>query len=142
MRTQQQALPPDIEARLGDAKRVLTEDSRVIFAYLFGGLGKGRRTPLSDIDIAVYLKSAADIASTKMTLINLLMQFLNTDAVDLVILNDAPLSLAGRIQRTSKVLVDKAPPRRYAYESLIRREFADFLIQERAVLYRRFGLDR
>lgn len=120
----------------------MIEDSHVMFAYLFGGLVKGRRTPLSDIDIAVYLKSAADIASTKMTLIDLLIRVFNTDAVDVVILNDAPLSLAGRIQRTSKVLVDKDPPRRYTYESLIRREFADFLIQERAVLYRRFGLDR
>ena len=142
MRTQQHTLPADIEARLEDAKRVLMEDPHVIFAYLFGGLGEGRRTPLSDIDIAVYLKSAADMVSTKMTVIDRLIQCLNTEAVDVVILNHAPLSLAGRIQRTSKVLVDKDPPHRYTYESLIRREFADFLIQERAVLNRRFGLDR
>ena len=124
-----------------EAKRLLTENSVVVFAYLFGGLGKGRCTPLSDIDIAVYLESAADIASTKMILIDVLVQALNTDAVDVVILNDAPLSLAGRVQQTSKVLVDKDPPRRHAYESLIRRAFADFIIQERKVLYRRFGFD-
>lgn len=141
MRTQHHALPQDLETRLGDAKWALAENGAVIFAYLFGGLGKGRRTPLSDIDIAIYLEGAADRASTKMTLMNVLVQVLNTDAVDVVILNGAPLSLAGRVQSTGKVLVDKDSRRRYAYESLIRRQFADFLIQERGILYRRFGLN-
>lgn len=142
MRRREYPLPSDINARLQQARQALEKDPGVVFAYLFGGFGRGKPTPLSDVDIAVYLNRGADGSSAKLDLIGSLMQALDTDEVDLVILNEAPLSLAGRIQQTARVLVDKDPSRRFVYESLIRRQFADFAIRERTLLFERFGIDQ
>ena len=142
MRRRENPLPPDINARLQQARQALEKDPRAVFAYLFGGFGRGKSTPLSDIDIAVYLDRSADVSATKLDLIGAFMQALDTDEVDIVILNEAPLSLAGRVQQTARVLIDKVPSQRFAYESLIRRQFADFAVRERMILFRRFGIDR
>jgi predicted nucleotidyltransferase len=48
-------LPEDILSHLTEAYDYLQSRSDLQFAYLFGGLAKGNLTPLSDIDIAVYL---------------------------------------------------------------------------------------
>ncbi|MCC8999721.1 MAG: nucleotidyltransferase domain-containing protein [Candidatus Contendobacter sp.] len=141
MRRGENLLPDDIDIRLEDTQLVLEGDSRVIFVYLFGGLESGRRSPLSDVDIAVYLDSNVDISSTKLDLIGMITDALATDELDLIILNETPLSLAGRIQKSAKILVDKSPSRRYDYESLIRRQFADFQIKEAAILRQRFGIN-
>jgi hypothetical protein len=60
--------------------------------------------------------------------------------MDLVILNTAATSLAGRILQQRRVLVDKEPPRRHTYESVTLREFFDFRIKERAYFGRRYGV--
>jgi uncharacterized protein len=142
MRRHDQPLPADILTRLERVRELLADYPRVIFAYLFGGLARGGPKLLSDVDIAVYLEDTADFMSTKLELIGLITTTLATDELDLVILNQAPLSLAGRIQQTARLLVDKEPFRRHRYESLIRRQFADFQIYERTLLNRRFGLGR
>jgi predicted nucleotidyltransferase len=140
VRKTDQSLPHDIDARLKQASERLSEDPRVLFAYVFGGLGRGERSPLSDIDVAVYLKDGTEIPQAKLDLIGQLIGALGTDDVDLVILNEAPLSLAGRIQQSARILMDNASSKRREYESLIRRMFADFAISEQALLRRRFGL--
>ena len=61
-------LPEDILTKIAEGKKVLLNDDNVIFAYLFGGLAEGKVTPLSDIDIAVFLKSAHDVAEYKLGL--------------------------------------------------------------------------
>jgi predicted nucleotidyltransferase len=124
------------------ARRILEEDSRVIFAYLFGSYGRDKPTPLSDIDIAIFLDPRAKVGTAKLDLIDKLTRALETEEADLVILNEAPLSLAGRIQQSSQILVDKDRNCRMTYESLTRRQFADFAFHERAILARRFGIDR
>lgn len=109
---------------------------------IFGSFGRGRPTFLSDVDIAVFLEGSADTAEAKLDLIGDLTRALDTDEVDLIVLNEAPLSLAGRIRQSRRVLVDKNRSRRLSYESLMRRQFADFAIQERSILFRGFGIDR
>jgi hypothetical protein len=119
---------------------MLTKHPAIVFAYLFGGFGRGEIEPLSDVDIAIYLVENTPNMAVKLELIGLMTGILGTDEMDVVLLNDAPLSLAGRIQQSARLIVDKDPRRRHAYESLIRREFADFQIRERALLHRRFNL--
>lgn len=140
MRKSEHSLPPDIKTRFRLACDALENDPHVVFGYLFGSYARGNPTPLSDVDIALYLDEVAEIGAAKLDLIGTITKALNTDEVDLVILNEAPLSLAGRIQMSAQVLVDKDSHRRFAYESLIRREFADFQVQEKKILFRRFGL--
>jgi len=141
MRVSAAPLPSDINARLTIAQQKLANDTRVLFAYVFGGVGRGRVTPLSDVDIAVYLDNVTDASAAQLELLGMLTEILGSDAVDLVILNNAPLSLAGRIQHSARVLVDHDPARRHEYESLTRRMFCDFQFVERKILHRRYGLD-
>jgi len=120
-------LPADILSRIPRAAKLLLEDPNVVFAYLFGGLASGSVKPLSDVDFAVFVRETANLAEYKL---------------DLVVLNTAPTSLAGRILGNRRVLVDKEPFRRHAYESLTLRKFFDFRLKEEALLARRYGIGR
>jgi predicted nucleotidyltransferase len=135
-------LPSEIQSRLSEISKILSEDNLVIFAYLFGGLAKGEVKPLSDIDIAVYLKDTKHLAEYKLRLFEKLTEGLGTSELDLIILNIAPISLIGRILQTRQVMVDKEPFLRHSFESLKLREFFDFKIKEDSILFRRYGLGR
>ncbi|MEK6814921.1 MAG: nucleotidyltransferase domain-containing protein [Nitrospirota bacterium] len=135
-------LPHDILSRLPGAQDLLMQDENVIFAYLFGSLAGGAPKPLSDVDIAVYLLGTKNFAEYKLQLFDRLSAVLGTSELDLVILNTAPVSLSGRILQHRRVLVDKEPFRRHAYESNTLREFFDFRTKEGALLTRRYGIGR
>jgi len=132
-------LPADIANRLHLLKPVFVQDQQVLFAYLFGGLARGAIQPLSDVDIAVYLKDSCNKAEVKLDLTGRLTDALGTDEIDLVILNDAPLSLVGRILKHRCLIVDKEPFLRHSFESRVMREFFDFNRKEQDILFRRFA---
>ena len=132
-------LPDDIHKRFTTLSGALEQDSRVVFAYLFGGLAEGRQRPLSDVDIAVYLSDPSNRAEAKLELFSTISDILGTSELDLVILNGAPLSLAGRILQRKRLLVDKEPFVRHRYESVILREFFDFSIMEGKLFAARYG---
>lgn len=112
----------------------LDAEADVVFAYLFGSQSTGRSGSRSDIDVAVYLRDGVDLFETRLRLVGVLERALGTDAIDLVVLNTAPLSLAGRILTTRRVLVDQQPPQRHLYESLTARQFVDFRFREHRLL--------
>jgi len=133
-------LPPNIREKFGPLTVFFNGDRNILFAYLFGGLARGRFNPLSDIDLALFLKDEkkADYLET----FGNISEILGTGEIDLVILNKAPLSLSGRILQSRRVLVHKAPFVRHRYESLTMRMFFDFSIKERDILRRRYGIHR
>ena len=51
------ALPENINHFLPDVREYLNKHPKVVFAYLFGGLARGRVSPLSDADIANHIIS-------------------------------------------------------------------------------------
>ena len=119
-------LPEDIEQRLPLAAEYLRSHPRVVFAYLFGGLARGERRPLSDVDIAVYLAGIAT-ADVKLDILGKLIDILGTDEIDLVILNTAPPLLAMNVLRKKQVVADNEPAMRHRFESLSFRKYFDFL---------------
>jgi hypothetical protein len=131
-------LPQHITELLPKAAVYLNSLPDVQFAYLFGGLAKGDATPLSDLDLAIYLNPEADTSDHKLELLGNLIDILQTDEIDLVILNRAPLPLRMQILKNKKILVDKVPFKRHAYESLTMREYFDFSYIEKGILKRRF----
>lgn len=135
-------LPPDILARIPAATTILRNDDNVVFAYLFGGLASSSPAPLSDLDLAVSVRETAELDRYRLALFDRLTSALGTSELDLVVLNTAPLSLAGRIIQHRRVLVDKEPYKRHAYESLTLREFFDFRVKEEAYFARRFAHGR
>ena len=80
-------LPSDLEKRLPSAVEYLGFQPQVVFAYLGGGLGRGERQPLSDVDIAVFLVDVKRADKVKAELLAKLSGFLGTDEIDLVVLN-------------------------------------------------------
>ncbi|MGD2100477.1 MAG: nucleotidyltransferase domain-containing protein [Desulfobacterales bacterium] len=133
-----QRLPANILDLLPAALDYLETHPKIIFAYLFGGLAKHRPFPLSDVDIAVYLKRGSHLAECKLDILGRLMDILHTDEIDLVILNRAGLSLAMGIVKSKKIIVDKNPFERHLYESLIMRKSFDFSFRELNHLRRRY----
>jgi hypothetical protein len=132
------SIPEDIHQKIDSLAGVFLKDSNIVFAYLFGGLLKDRPNPLSDVDVAVYVKNIKKL--DYLELFGNISNVLGTDEIDLVILNTAQLSLTGRVLQDRKVLVDKDPFLRHKYESTVLREFFDFKIKERDILKRRFGI--
>lgn len=114
----------------------------VVFAYLFGSRAAGRTRPSSDIDVAVFLKDGVDLIEEKLSIIGCLTQHLKTDAIDVVVLNTAPISLIGRILSNREVVIDREPYRRHSFESLALREYMDFSVKETTILDSRFKLGR
>jgi hypothetical protein len=135
-------LPENILSRLPDAQKILSGDRQVVFAYLFGGLAEGTVRPLSDIDIAVYLRDTAHLAEYKLLLFERLADAMGTGEIDLVILNTAPISLVGRVLLKKRLLVDKNPFQRHSFESTALRKFFDFRIKEDLLFERRYGIGR
>jgi predicted nucleotidyltransferase len=130
-------LPNDIEARLPDLGPVLAASPGVLFAYLFGSASRGRLGPLSDVDVAVHLDDTCDPLEARLEAIGRATAHLRTDKVDVVVLNQAPIALVGRILQSRRVLCDRDPFRRHRFESLTLREFADFRVFEGRILSRR-----
>jgi uncharacterized protein len=131
-------LPEDILSYLPEAYEYLQSRSDLQFAYLFGSFAKGKITPLSDVDIAVYLSDKKKFLLRKIEILGELTNILKTDEIDLVLLNTAPLILKMKILENKKVISDKNPFLRYRFESLVMREYFDFSIIERSILERRF----
>lgn len=135
-------LPENILEILPEVNNFLENYSKVVFAYLFGSLTKGKVNPLSDIDVALYLKKGTNFAREKMVILKKLIDIFGTEEIDLVILNIAPLTLKARIVGNKKILVDKDPFLRHSFESLALREYFDFSKKEEEIFKRRFSLGR
>lgn len=131
-------LPENIMSLLPRAEDYLKAEPDILFAYLFGSLATGKPMPLSDIDIAVFIRQGIDPVEKKMEILGHLMDLLETDEIDLVLLNTAPLSLAGRILKTRRVIADNAPFQRHRYESLTMRKYFDFSVREMDILKGRY----
>jgi predicted nucleotidyltransferase len=133
-------LPDDIHEKIGLLAETLKDEPNIAFMYLFGGLLNKKTSPLSDVDIAVYLKNIKifDYLDT----FSKITDILGTDEVDLVVLNNTPISLAGRILQNKKVLIDNDPFLRHRYESLTLRKYFDFSVKEKDILFRRYGIGR
>lgn len=106
-------------------QKSLSLNEEIIFAYVFGSYGLEKTGPLSDVDIALYLESAERIWKKKMTLIGDITSILKTDEVDLVILNEAPLSLCYQVLRTGKLLFSKDEALRIGFVSNVYDMYCD-----------------
>jgi hypothetical protein len=64
-------------------------------------------TPRSDVDVAIVVSPQADAHAVRLDVIRASTRHLGTDTVDVVVLNSAPVALAGRILTTRRVLLDR-----------------------------------
>ena len=134
------SLPADIGRRLESLGDVLATTCPAIeFAYLFGSAAAGTTTSRSDIDLAIYLAEHADQHLVLLETSRVAARHLQTDTIDVVSLNTAPVALAGRVLTSRRVIVDRRPFVRHRYESRTARLFQDFRIREHRLLAARYA---
>lgn len=92
------------------------------FAFVHGSRADGADRPESDLDVAAWRGIEAP-ASWDVDL---------PDQVDLVVLDDAPLWLAGRIALHGRLLFDDDPPVRVAWQADTRLVYLDEIAGIRA----------
>ena len=105
------------------------------FAYLFGSFAKDRITPLSDIDVAVHLEDK--IKSNwrfRVKLLGKISDELQSDKVDLIILNDSTILLSYEILKHGLLLHCRNPEKRiYFFQKTVKQycdmaQFREFYI--------------
>ena len=131
-------LPDNILELLPGAAQYLENNPKTVFAYLFGSLSKGAPSPLSDVDIAVYLADNLYFKDDKLNILGNLMNILQTDEIDLIILNAASLPMIINVLKNKRIIVDKDPFARHIFESLSMRKYFDFSVKEAELLKRRY----
>ena len=105
------------------------DDTPVLIAYLFGSHAVGRAGPASDYDIAVLCApelSSAERGRWRLELIGRLIDVYHSDAIDLVILNDAPPLLRFEVIRVRHVLYNRDDEARVAFEVRTMQEWFDW----------------
>ncbi|MGH3721834.1 MAG: nucleotidyltransferase domain-containing protein [Pseudonocardiaceae bacterium] len=85
------------------------------FGLLHGSRAAGSPRVDSDVDVAAWWPFDAPLA----------FEVLLSPGVDLVVLNGAPLELAGRIALDGRVLFDDDPPARVRWTATMRKVYAD-----------------
>jgi predicted nucleotidyltransferase len=106
---------------------VFASQTDVRLAYLFGSQVGGQLGPLSDHDFGVLINPTAELGIVQARLAHHLAQVLQTDRVDVVVLNRAPLDLAYAIIAQGKVMYQRTVVERVEYEAYILGRYGDYL---------------
>ena len=91
----------------------------VLAAYIYGSVVTGRARPDSDVDIAVLVSEKVmrrDPFRYRIELMTDLMDVLKRDDVDLILLNQAPPLLAHRVLKNGKLIIERSPSARAAFQ--------------------------
>lgn len=111
--------------------------AKVVFAYLFGSVAMGEASPLSDVDIAVYLaeENREFFFDLKLTLHADISRALKRNDVDLVVLNTIRNEmLTADVIRNGVVMFDRDTEAREDYEIKRLHESIDFKMHRFAVM--------
>ena len=126
----------------------LAAREEILEAYLFGSRARGEARPESDVDVAVYIDEAlADDGhwGYRAELTTYLMVALDTNEVDVVVLNEAPILLYHRVLRDGARLLSRDLRATTTRAGRALSQYFDFLPQlEKMDAARRYtaGMDR
>jgi predicted nucleotidyltransferase len=113
-----------LEERLRD---ILTSLEEISLVYLFGSHVEGQLGPMSDYDFGVVIDRTADERQVQARLTHELARTLETDRVDVVVLNHAPIELAYAVIAQGKVLYQRDVATRVEYEAQVLNRYGDYL---------------
>ena len=99
----------------------------VCLVYLFGSQVEGNLGPLSDHDLGVLVDRAVDGRRVQARLAHELARALETDRIDVVLLNSASIELAYAIIAQGQVLYEQDVATRVEYEATVLSRYGDFL---------------
>jgi uncharacterized protein len=120
----------NVAERLRAVAGELLDDFPVEFAYLFGSHARGQAHADSDVDVAVHLSRDVDdgrYLSLSLDIAGQLAYRSGVGPIDgVVVLNDAPLRLVGRVLRDAQVIYCRDEVARVRYEVEMRARAFDF----------------
>ena len=98
-----------IRRRLNDLPRSLVSlDQQISAVILFGSLATNKETPLSDVDLAVLYQtnlSLDELDRLHQQVLGIITDLLQSDDIDVINLNTAPLSMQYGAIKQSKILL-------------------------------------
>jgi len=97
----------DVRKHFPELVELFKKDQDVVAVYLFGSYGRDDIGSLSDVDIAVLLEprvSSVNYFEKQLQLVRDACHLLHTGEVDLVVLNEAPLTFKYGVISDSKVI--------------------------------------
>lgn len=105
------------------------KEAGVAIAYLFGSSATGLKDKESDIDIGIVFENGLPLSSleTYNKLYALFSEIFQSKEIDIIFLEDAPLSLQFEAIKYGKVLYEKDTNSRLDYEEKTMLKYADFL---------------
>ena len=114
--------------RLRDAlPAILADLSEVSLVYLFGSRKEGEIGPLSDYDLGVLIECSGHEREIQVRLAHELARALQTERVDVLVLNRAPIELAYAVVAQGEVLYQRDAATRVEYESHVLSRYGDYL---------------
>ena len=121
-------LPRDLDSRIRALGEAWAEDPEIAATYLFGSRAGSRPGPRSDVDLAVVLREGLDDAARWRKRLDLTVDAcrrLGTEAVDVIVLEDAPTVLGHRVLAHGVLLSGREPRRRVQVVERILRQYLD-----------------
>jgi predicted nucleotidyltransferase len=129
IKTQRQQEAGRILARLKDALPSILAEYPIEAAYVYGSVARGTVTPFSDVDIALVLVaplSSYDRLKLELALQGVIDGALGLLPVDVRVINEAPLTVRGRIIRDGILLYERDRACRVTFEVETRKRYFDF----------------
>lgn len=120
----------DVLERLRAAAPAVLADEPVRVAYLFGSHARGEASQLSDVDVALLAPDVVphERLDLRLRVIGRLSTAARIPDLDVIVLDESPLTLTGRVVRDGIVIYTVDEPLRAEYESRTFREFVDFSV--------------
>ncbi len=100
----------------------------IAVAYLFGSQAQGKGSPLSDLDIGILFNdrvSPEDYFQARLHLIRELSGLLQSNNIDVVVLNQAPVLLSYNIIAARKILFESDQTARIGFETGVIDRYLD-----------------
>lgn len=115
-----------IEDRLPALGELLSRRQDIQTVYLFGSRGSGTADDLSDVDISILMNCSRLTFDAESSLMDEITSALGTDEISLVILNNAPLTIAYGAIKGARVLYSRDEGARLDFEGITARKYFDF----------------
>lgn len=116
------------EAKLRTLAEQWRLDGDIAAAFLHGSRARENARPESDVDLAMILRrglTASERWRKRLGLLDAAASILGTDAVDLVIVEEAPAPVAHRAIRDGRLIVDRDQRRRVEVVEDVFRRYLD-----------------
>ncbi len=107
-------------------QRFFASQDTVNLAYLFGSRAEENAGPSSDYDFGVLLDKTAS-SENRYRITSELKQLLHAKKVDVVLLNNAPISLAHKIIASGNLIYERDTQTRVDCEARIMNKYGDYL---------------